>query len=48
MKNQSIRKVFQYKFTIKPVIFCEVDFQKRSNISEKALQPVMIWDGQFL
>ena len=34
-KKQSIRIVFQYKFTITPVIFWLLNSQKNSNISQK-------------
>ena len=34
-KNWPIRKVFKYKFTIKPVISCELDFHKYSKITKK-------------
>ena len=34
-KNRSIIKLFKYKFTIKPVISCELDSHKFSNIAKK-------------
>ena len=34
-KNRSIRIVFQYKSTIKPVILCELYCEKHSNITKK-------------
>ena len=34
-KKRSIRKVFKYKFTIKPVISCELNSHKYSNITKK-------------
>ena len=34
-KNWSIRKVFKYKFPIKPVISCELNSHKYSNVTKK-------------
>ena len=34
-KKLSIRKVFKYKFTIKPVISCELNSHKYSNVTKK-------------
>ena len=40
--NQSMRTLFQYKFTIKPVIFGDVDCQKGVPSIEKVCGVMMV------
>ena len=46
-RNRSIRIVFQYKFTIKPVIFWLLNSQEYWKISQEVRDLIMIWDARM-